>query len=166
MKSFYRTWTLIVVMGLFGSKLAAQNLPVLSFTEFESKLKTNKHNLLVVNFWATWCKPCIAELPHLQRVDSAYKAKGVHLLLASMDFPNQFETRVKPFVQKRIRHGEVIAVPDMANNLNAYINRISKDWSGSIPATVLVDKTGTIVAFHEGEFTYETLTQFIEPHLK
>lgn len=164
-----RAFILVSFLFVFASELSAQpapTLPVLSYAKFEDKIKHHPHQLLVVNFWATWCKPCVAELPHLQRMDSTYKSKGVHLLLASMDFPNQFDTRVKPFMQKRIRHGEVVAVPEMANNLNAYINRLSKEWSGSIPATLLVDKAGNIVAFHEGEFTYETLVQFIQPHLQ
>ena len=55
----------------------------------------------VVNFWATWCAPCVKELPYFEKINKVYKAKGVELLLVSLDFPRKYETKLKPFLKER-----------------------------------------------------------------
>ena len=68
----------------------------------------------VVNFWATWCAPCVKELPYFEKINKVYKAKGVELLLVSLDFPRKYETKLKPFLKEKQLKSEVTIIK---NNL-------------------------------------------------
>ncbi len=157
-------FSLLLSALLFASPFAkAQQVPVIKYPDLEKTLQTNKEKLLVVNFWATWCKPCIAEMPHLLRMADTLKAHGVKLVFVSFDFRDQLTTRVIPFVKKTKIQQDVMLLDEP--NPNSFINKVNTDWSGSIPATLIVNNAGKQVAFHEGEFTYDTLLKFIQPHL-
>jgi thiol-disulfide isomerase/thioredoxin len=55
----------------------------------------------VINFWATWCKPCVEEIPHFEKLYATYKNQKVKVIMVSCDFKKQLETRVIPFVQNK-----------------------------------------------------------------
>jgi peroxiredoxin len=55
--------------------------------------------LVLMSFWATWCKPCLTELKHLEKFYQKYKGKGFMVLAVSMDGPES-QAKVKPFVQR------------------------------------------------------------------
>jgi thiol-disulfide isomerase/thioredoxin len=129
----------------------------------ESTLKDlvthRKGKILILNFWATWCVPCVEEFPDLSRIADRYTAKGVEVVAVSIDTPEDLKTKVIPFVQgqsARIRYF-----------LNAFekdeqlIDAVSKDWSGAIPTTVLYNSTGQQSKFLVGKQTYSSLSREI-----
>ena len=76
------------------------SVPVYMFEEFEPLLNKDDGSIYVVNFWATWCKPCIKELPYFETAAEKYADKNVKVLLVSMDFPRLLEKQVIPFVER------------------------------------------------------------------
>jgi len=141
-----------------------QEVKILRFDQIEARLKDPKSkNLKVVNFWATWCRPCVKELPHFEQLRGEYANKGVEVVLVSVDFPEEFKTRVQDFIREREIESEVLCMNE--TNANGFIDRINPGWSGAIPATLLVAPGGEYVGFHAGEFSYEELEAFIAPHL-
>jgi thiol-disulfide isomerase/thioredoxin len=106
-----------------------------------------------VNFWATWCKPCVKELPAFEKLNEVYANDKVKVLLVSLDFIKHFETKVKPFVAEKNLKSDVILLNDPRSN--QWIDKVSKEWSGAIPATVIY--RGKDRLFYEGSFTYEEL---------
>jgi len=116
----------------------------------------------VVNFWATWCAPCVKELPYFEEINDNYKKKGVEVLLVSLDFPKQYETKLQPFIDKHNLQSEVVAFDDI--NQNRWIPAIYKDWSGAIPATLIYK--GEKRKFYEKSFTKEELETEITEFLK
>jgi len=76
-----------------GSKISnpsfyAEGIPVYEkFEDMEPLLRLQNDTTYVVNFWATWCKPCIKEIPYFKELDSTYKDQKFKLLLVSLDFP-------------------------------------------------------------------------------
>jgi len=98
-----------------------------------SRMNT-KDTVYVVNFWATWCKPCIEELPAFDSLLVLQNSKPVKIILVSLDFKEDLETKVKPFLLKRNIQAECVLLDEV--NGNDFINKISPNWSGAIPATL------------------------------
>jgi thiol-disulfide isomerase/thioredoxin len=138
---------------------SARNIPVYDFKTFEPLLHINNDTTYVVNFWATWCKPCVAELPYFEQLNEAYKAEKVKVLLVSLDFSSQLEKKVIPFLEKRALQSEVILLDDP--DANSWIDKVDANWSGAIPATVIFK--GTKRGFFERSFeSYEDLVEVME----
>ncbi len=103
---------------------------------------------LVINFWATWCKPCVQELPAF---DSLSTSKNTcHVILVSLDFKEDIDKKVNPFLKKNNIVSECVLLDEV--NGNDYINKISEKWSGAIPATIFIGKEKTI--FEEKKFKF------------
>ncbi|MCB0457670.1 MAG: TlpA family protein disulfide reductase [Flavobacteriaceae bacterium] len=129
------------------------SIPIYNFDGFEESYLEKPHGIYVINFWATWCKPCVKELPAFEKLHENYKNKGVEVILVSLDFPDKLQSGVIPFIEKHQLKSDVILLDDP--DANSWIPKVSEDWSGAIPATVLV-KDGKKV-FFEKSFTYEEL---------
>lgn len=89
--------------------------------------------LYVVNFWASWCKPCVQELPALDSLNIQTQNTAIKVLLVCLDFSEELNTKVIPFLKKKNIQSECVLLDEV--NGNDYINKISTDWSGAIPAT-------------------------------
>lgn len=129
------------------------DLEVYNFNDFEVFLNQKDDKVYVINFWATWCAPCIKELPHFEAINESYKDQNVEVILVSLDFPNQYEKKLIPFVKKRQLKSRVIALND--TKMNDWIPKVSDAWSGAIPATIIYNKN--MRKFYERTFTQEEL---------
>lgn len=89
----------------------------------------------IINFWATWCKPCIEELPLFESLHSDPETDKIKIILVSLDFADQVESTLIPFVQKQPLKSTVVLLLD--SHFNEWIDEISPDWSGAIPATYI-----------------------------
>ena len=105
------------------------------FSQVEPFFHFNNDTTYVVNFWTTWCKPCVEELPYFEELTQAYKGQKVKVILVSLDFPRQFESKLAPFVAERQLQSTVIALAD--GRYNDWIDKVSTEWTGAIPATYI-----------------------------
>lgn len=128
-------------------------VPSYSFEELSALLTKDNDTTYVVNFWATWCRPCIKELPAFEKLNADYSEKKVKVLLVTLDFPDKIEKQVIPFMDKNNIKSEVVLLDDPDSN--SWIPKISKDWSGAIPATIIYK--GESREFYERSFTFEEL---------
>jgi thiol-disulfide isomerase/thioredoxin len=138
------------------------DLEVYDFAGFEKFLNKKDDKVYVVNFWATWCAPCVKELPYFEQLLDKYKNKNVKVILVSLDFPHLYDTKLKPFIKEHKLKSKVVALNDV--DMNTWIPKVDKTWSGSIPATIIY-KNNTRV-FFEQSFTFETLEKELKPFLK
>ncbi|TBN05593.1 TlpA family protein disulfide reductase [Hyunsoonleella flava] len=134
------------------------DLEVYDFEGFKKFLNKTDEKTYVINFWATWCGPCVKELPYFEKLNAEYKDKDVEVILVSLDFPHVYESKLKPFIQKKNLKSRVVVLDD--DNENKWINEIDTSWSGSIPATILYNKNER--KFFEKSFTYEELEQEVK----
>jgi thiol-disulfide isomerase/thioredoxin len=135
---------------------------VLTFNDFEPHLHLQNDTTYLVNFWATWCNPCVEELPAFEKIGEEYRHHKVKVLLVSLDFPGQIESRLVPFLEKNEIRSEVLVLNDP--DANKWIDRVDLSWSGSVPATLIYN--GRDRTFHEGAYHYEELRQIVEQKIK
>ncbi len=142
---------------------AVSDIRVVNFEELEQYLAEFGDKTLIINFWATWCVPCVAELPFFEEATAKYNAEDVVVILVSLDFTNQIESRLVPFIEEHNIRSNVILLDDP--DANSWIDKVSPEWSGAIPATVI--KRGSKEEFYEKSFhSFEELQQIIKPFLK
>lgn len=132
-------------------------LEVYDFNGFKKFLEIKDDKVHVINFWATWCGPCVKELPHFEALNKKYNTGNIEVILVSLDFPHLYETKLKPFIKDKKLSSKVIALDDV--DMNSWIPQINKDWSGAIPATIIYKNDER--KFFEQSFTFEELEKEI-----
>lgn len=137
----------------FSFSAYSQNVKLLNIDQLNERVKNGKDSTYVVNFWATWCAPCIKELPHFEKLQADNKSEKVKVLLVSVDFKSKLSSAVVPFVKRKNLKNEIFLLNE--SSPQEYIDRIDPSWSGSIPATLFIK--GDKRKFVESEFTYEQL---------
>ncbi|MFT3844582.1 MAG: TlpA disulfide reductase family protein [Lacibacter sp.] len=104
---------------------------------------------LVINFWATYCSPCIAELPWFHTITARYKSQKVKLLLVSLDFEEMFPQRIIEFARKRKYSAKIVWLDE--EKPDEFCPKIDKRWTGSMPATLFFNKKKGYRNFIEAE---------------
>ena len=125
--------TLAVIM--FTAELRGQTYREID--ELELLELTGKQNdtTYIINFWATWCSPCVKEIGYFEQLYQETRGKKISVVLVSLDFPNQAEKRVLPFLKEK---GSTAPVALMTNlRYNDWIDKVDPTWSGAIPATLV-----------------------------
>lgn len=138
------------------------DLAIYDYDGLKPLINKKDNNVHVVNFWATWCAPCVKELPYFEAVNEKYKEDGIEVLLVSLDFPKKYDSALKPYIKKHNLKSQVVAFDD--TDQNRWIPEINKDWSGAIPATIIYK--GNERKFYEKSFTQKELETEINKFLK
>ncbi len=152
------TFIVFIIIGNI-TFVQSQNISIFEkFDDFEQAVILNNDTTYVINFWATWCVPCVKELPFFEAFKDSIGDKKIKVLLVSLDSKKQIDSHLKPFLKKNQYTSQVVSLTD--NAYNAWIDRIDPEWSGSIPATLLI--SGGKKAFEERTFeSHEDLAQFV-----
>lgn len=148
----------IIVISLSAHQINAQNYSVKSFEEFEKFIANQNDTLYIINFWATWCKPCIEEIPNFEKVNR--ENQKVKVILVSLDGQSVWEKSLQPFLIKNNIQSTVWVMPD--KKPIDWIDRIDNRWQGSVPGTLFLNNAAGIKIFEEHEFTYEQLLEKIK----
>lgn len=128
----------LLFTGLSSSQ--AQSIPSWKITDVK-KLMNTSDSVLVISFWATFCKPCIEEIPYLQRISNKYKEEKVKLLLVSLDLAAFYPNRIEAFAQKHNFNSQIVWLNE--TNADHFCPIIDESWSGVIPATLIINnRTG------------------------
>lgn len=116
----------------------------------------------VINFWATWCSPCVAELPYFEYMNKTYKDEKVKVVLISLDSKKHIDSKLRPFIQREKLMSHVVALTD--SDYNTWIDKVNPDWDGAIPVTIIYNKEDYEII--KGEFdNYEELNTIVKSYL-
>ncbi len=127
---------LSIVLACFSLKAQQyDNMKVFkTYDEFKQVLEQDDDKIHVVNFWATWCGPCVKELPYFEELHQKYNNNDVEILLVSIDWDKHVEKKVIPFLHKNEYTAPTIVFDDPKTN--DWIPKIDTSWSGAIPITI------------------------------
>ncbi len=141
----------IIVALLFLSIVQvskSQGIAKWKITDVENYMSEKSADILVINFWATFCKPCVAEIPAFIKIVEKYKSSKVILLLVSLDLPSYYPGKIASFVKKHQFNTNIVWLDE--TNADYFCPKMDKSWSGSIPATLIINtKTGKRTFFEE-----------------
>ncbi len=154
-------FALFILNTLLLTPLKSQQITTLNFEELEPYLQRQSDSLYMIHFWATWCVPCIKEMPAIQQIANVYSNSKLNILLVSLDMPGQIEARLLPFIEKNQLTPKVVLLNDP--DFNAWIDKVSTEWGGGIPATLIYSPKHR--DFYERSFEYEQLNQLINTKL-
>lgn len=144
------TRRLFLVYGAVAAAALAQTarLAPLDEAAFQKLAASHKGSVVLLDFWATWCEPCRAELPQLVALEGRYRARGFKLIAISCDEPEQ-EAGALEFLKKQ--RAPLPAYIKRAKDDDKFINSIDPKWSGELPALFLYDREGRKVKSFFGE---------------
>ncbi|KIO50874.1 TlpA disulfide reductase family protein [Flavobacterium hibernum] len=143
----------IFLLFIFTTSAFSQNVKLINIDQLNERIKKGKDSTYVVNFWATWCAPCVKELPHFEKLSAEHKSDKLAVLLISLDFKSKLASNVIPFVKRKNLKNKVFLFNE--SSPQEFIDRIDPSWSGGIPATLFIKNDKR--KFVESEFTYEQL---------
>jgi len=142
---------LLYLLLMFSAfNIQAQDVKVVETFDELDQYAFNRSNdtTYVINFWATWCAPCVKELPYFEALNEKYRGKAFKQILVTLDSPKKVSSRVVPFLKENNIASEVVLLAD--GKANKWIDRVDPTWSGAIPITIIYK--GKERAFYETEF--------------
>lgn len=151
MKHIVSTFIALLFAGFYTE---AQTIKSLAFSEIESEIKHYDGEFLIVNYWATWCRPCVEELPDFEKINDEFGTKGTAVWLINLDFSSAIDKKVKPFIQKHNLKSKLFHIKN--TDPNEWINKVDESWGGNIPVTVIYHK-GQKIHFWARSTNYEEM---------
>jgi len=136
-----------------------QNPEAVNIEGLKKIINTNDNRLYVVNLWATWCPPCVKELPAFEKTAGQFSTTKVKFILISLDFPSEIEKKLIPFLFNNKITQEVKYMTD--TDYNSWIDIVDPSWQGNIPVTLFFNNAKKIRHFHSGELSEKELADII-----
>lgn len=167
-KAIVTTALFLSFLILAGNNLYGQEIRKVKITDVEKIIRESK-SPLIVNMWATWCVPCVEELPYFQEEVKEHNKKArsgdsIRLLLVSLDFKESYPEKMKKFMQKRKISAEVAWLDE--TNADYFCPKIDPQWSGAIPATLFIDNAKGYRHFVEEQLKHDQLKKEISAMLR
>jgi thiol-disulfide isomerase/thioredoxin len=156
----------IVLTVLMAGTAKAQNIQAYSADQLMNRITgkdTANDTLYIVNFWATWCGPCVGEIHEFDKLHSYYAGKPVKIILASLDQKSVYPKKLSKFVHKKGLLPEVVWFNE--TNATYFIPKIEPRWQGSLPATLINYEKGQYQNFYEGTITAEQIKLIVDKQL-
>ncbi|MDZ4711195.1 MAG: TlpA disulfide reductase family protein [bacterium] len=156
---------LIIASLIFLTNISfSQELIKANQHTLDSIKTANAGKVILINFWATWCKPCVEEFPDLMKIREDYKDKDFKLVFVSLDFGDDLETQTQKFLKKM--GVDFVTYTNGFNKDEELINYVDKDWNGGIPGTFIYDKKGALKKSIVGKTKYKDFKNAIDKYLK
>lgn len=143
---------------LFTLTARAQNIPAYT-ADMLMKRVSNKDTTYIVNFWATWCGPCVKELPQFDQLVKTYAGQPVKVILASFDFKDAYPEKLNTYVTRKKLLPEIVWWSE--TNANEFIPKIDNNWSGGLPATMVVNAAHNYHVFIERPVKSEEIEKLV-----
>lgn len=153
---------IILLSCCFSNAASSQKIPKWKVTDFKHYADSANSELIVINLWATFCKPCVEELPDLIRVSEKYNGK-LKMIFVSLDAEKDYPRKLNRFIKKHHFKFNVVWLDE--TNADYFCPAFDSAWSGSIPATLFISKKTNARLFIESEMSADEFEQNIQSFL-
>jgi thiol-disulfide isomerase/thioredoxin len=156
--------TRLLLLCYFATNFAAclgaqQKLTPVNESAYAKIIAAHKGKVVLVDFWATWCEPCRAEMPQLVKLEQKMRARGLELVTISADEPEQEAAASKVLKEDGVSG---TAYLKKAADDDKFIGAIDAKWGGALPALFLYDRSGKKARSFIGETPMKDLEAAIE----
>jgi thiol-disulfide isomerase/thioredoxin len=134
-------------------QIKAQTIQKWKIEDVVNSFSRKTDSVYVVNFWATFCRPCLQEMPDLISISDKYKTQKVKLLFVSLDLPSYYPDKIADFAVKNNIHNDIVWLDE--DDASHFGPPIDKTWIGDMPATIFVNAKTGYKAFFQEELTPE-----------
>lgn len=163
--ALHHRWLFFLLLILIAESSYGQPIRIIKYPDLQQILESPNDSILIVNFWATWCAPCVSEIPHFEKISSQFAASKVKVILVSLDAASLLRKKVEPFIaRKRIKSAQVVLLDE--TDYNAWIDKVSPEWSGALPFTLIINKKNKLRKGFERPFTEAELTAELKPFIQ
>lgn len=138
--SLFLTAVLLVTTISFG-----QTIKKVKITDV-LKMADTATSPLVINFWATWCGPCVNELKWFEKTIAEYKDKNVNILLVSLDNGEEYPKGIAKFAKSKGYKAPIVWLNE--TDANMFCAKVDKKWQGTIPVTLMVNNAKNYREFY------------------
>jgi thiol-disulfide isomerase/thioredoxin len=149
---------------LDASLLNPREVTLITASQFRQILDHHKGKVVLVNLWATWCIPCIREMPDLSKLQTDFGDKGLKVIGISLDEAEDLHTRVKPFFEKR--SVSFVSYLQSEPDPQQVVGVLDENWEGVLPTTYLIDRSGKVKQKLIGSKSYDQFAAVITPLLE
>ena len=158
---------LVALAGRGENRAGRRDLPrvdKIRVADLKEIMRKDSGKVILVNAWATWCKPCQDEIPGILKLRKAFRGKPFRLILLSADDADDINKKVRPALKKFKVDFPSYLMNDKSDQ--AFISGMSSEWNGALPTSFLFDRTGKLKATLVGERTYsqfeDAVTKLLE----
>lgn len=144
---------LLLLFLFVGMKAFAQSIPSYKISDLVNLYNQKNDSIYVVNFWATFCKPCVEEIPYLISISKKYADQKVKLLLVSLDLPSFYPDKIAAYAAKNNYDVPIVWLDE--TNADVFCPAVDSAWSGSIPATLMINNKTGYKSFYEEQLKPE-----------
>lgn len=122
-------------------------------SDLQALVEARRGRVVLINLWATWCSPCLKEIPELIHLQNAYRNRGLELIAVAMDDPMDLESQVIPFRDRLFPEWETYQRSEA--EMDAFVSAIDSAWNEILPTSYLLDRDGNIARILSGGKSYE-----------
>jgi thiol-disulfide isomerase/thioredoxin len=138
-------WFFLTVSAAFAEE---SHIRPIDARQFDEVLEAQKGQVVLVNFWATWCRPCLKEIPEISALADDLMDRGFTLVPVSLDDPDDLHTLVVPFLNKWFP--EFSTYTRLEPQMDAMVSVIDSAWNEILPTSYVLDRDGKRVATIQG----------------
>ena len=157
-----KNFLLIIFSIVLFTTCNAQSIAKWKIGDLE-KYMEKSNGPVIINFWATFCKPCIEEIPYFQQAIKEYEKQGVKLLLVSLDLPDYYPGKIKKFADQQKYKALIVWLDEY--DADYFCPKVDTAWSGAIPASLFVNNKTGYRKFFEEQIPKEVLRKEIDAML-
>lgn len=138
---------------------------IIKLNQLESFLNKQNDTTYVINFWATWCAPCVKELPFFLKQEENLSNQKISFVFISLDFKRELESRLNGFIREKNMHSKVYLIDEP--DYDKWIDKVDASWQGNIPATLIYNSAKNKRNFFSKDIEEDELgiilQKYIEP---
>ena len=153
-------WFLFLVLAAAFAGEAPPTPRKVDAPAIKELVREQRGHVVLLNFWATWCPPCLLEFPQIVAVEKTYRNRGLVVISVSADSPKNVDSDLLPFLEKHAPDFPIYML--QTDDRKEFIRLIDPEWNGDLPATFFIDREGNVASKQFDVVSREQMEQALE----